>query len=76
MVNFDEFNAVLGANQGFDQTMKLRANNKLAQLKEQMHIYLTSHADAYRKFDQSKVCKMTFSDFNLLVTETCKASSQ
>ena len=51
VVNFDEFNAVLGANQGFDQTMMQRANNKLAELKATMQIYLISHADAYRKFD-------------------------
>jgi hypothetical protein len=56
--------------------MMQRANNKLAELKATMQIYLISHADAYRKFDQSKVGKMTFSDFNLLVTEMCKASSQ
>lgn len=37
--------------------------------------YLPTHGDAYRKFDGSKVGKMSYMDFSLLVTEMSQASN-
>ena len=51
VIDYQEFFSVLGANIGLDKKMVDRANNKLAQLKEAMQKYMSSHGDAYRKFD-------------------------
>ena len=75
VIDYQEFYGVLGANIGLDKRMVERANNKLAELKENMQKYMTSHGDAYRKFDESKVGKMTYRDFSLLVTELCRISN-
>ena len=75
LIDYREFFAVLGANRGYDRTMAQRTNNKLAELKEQMVAYLKTQGDAYRKFDQSKVGKMQYMDFSLLVTEMSQASN-
>ena len=48
----------MNTNQRYDKTMLHRANNKLAELKEDMQKYLMSHGDAYKKFDDSAVGKM------------------
>jgi len=52
-----------------------RANNKLVEMKEKMHIYMISHGEAYRKFDSSKCGRMTFIDFSHLVEEICRISN-
>jgi Ca2+-binding EF-hand superfamily protein len=75
VIDYQEFFAILGANLGFDRKMVERANNKLADLKEKMQKYMTSHGDAYRTFDASQVGKMSFTDFNLLVTEIARVSN-
>jgi len=75
VINYQEFFDILGASQGLDHKMVERANNKLADLKEKMQKYMTSHGDAYRTFDSSKVGKMPFSDFNTLVLEICRISN-
>lgn len=48
IISYDEFFAELGANLKYDRLMMRRANNKLAELKETMQKYMTSHADAYK----------------------------
>ena len=75
VIDYAEFFAILGANLGFDRKMVIRANNKLAELKEKMQKYMTSHGDAYKTFDSSGVGKMSFTDFNLLVNEISRISN-
>jgi Ca2+-binding EF-hand superfamily protein len=74
VVDYQEFVGVLGLNQGYNRRMAERANNKLAELKERMTTYLVSHSDAYRKFDSSNVGRMSFMDFQLLVSEMATAA--
>ena len=76
VIDYYEFMGVMQTEQGYNIKMAERANNKLALLKEHMTTYLTSHGDAYRKFDSSRVQKMCFMDFNTLVTEMFQAASQ
>lgn len=75
IISYDEFFAELGANLKYDRLMMRRANNKLAELKETMQKFMTSHADAYKQFDESQVGKMNFMDFSLLVKEACRVSN-
>ena len=55
VIDYYEFMGLMQAEQGYNIKMAERANNKLALLKEHMTTYLTSHGDAYRKFDSSRV---------------------
>ena len=47
--------------------MQKRTNAKLAELKEMVTQSLGSVGDAYTKFDSSKVGRMSYLDFSLLV---------
>ena len=40
-----------------------------------MHLYMTSHGEAYRKFDKSKCGRMTYIDFSHLISELCFVSN-
>jgi len=71
VIDYREFFDTLGQNLEYDRKLMERANNKLAELKENMQKYMVSHGDAYRSFDKSKVGHMTFIDFSLLVVELC-----
>ena len=56
--------------------MAKRTNDKLAQLKEQMTVFMGSHGDAYANFDKSKVGRMSFLDFSYLVQELARTANQ
>ena len=59
----------------YDQKILERANNKLVEYKEKMHMYMISHGEAYRKFDKSSCGKMTYIDFSHLISELCFVSN-
>lgn len=52
-VSYVEFAAKFRDDPEFDERMKNRANDRLAEFKEKMIHYMTSATDAYRMFDTS-----------------------
>lgn len=56
--------------------MASRTNDKLAEMRELMELYMKSHGDAYRSFDKSKVGRMTFIDFSTLVSELYRVAAK
>lgn len=75
VIDYREFFNVLGQGLEQDKIQMERANNRLAWMKENMQMYMTSHGDAYRNFDKSKVGRMAFVDFSTLVAELARVSS-
>ena len=51
VVDINEFLDSLGKDREFDIKIAQRTNDKLAELKEMMLIYMGTHGDAYKKFD-------------------------
>lgn len=51
-----------------------RANDRLAEFKEKMILYMTSSTDAFKLFDSSRESRMTYLDFDSLIRELCKLS--
>lgn len=53
-----------------------RANDRLAEFKEKMILYMTSASDAYKMFDSSGEERMSFLDWNKLVRELCALAKE
>jgi hypothetical protein len=49
--------------------LKERAKDKMARLKELMLLHMTSPADAFRFFDESKMGKLTYQEFSKLAIQ-------
>lgn len=56
--------------------MMLRANHRLVQMKENINLYMTSTADAFRMFSKHKKGFLTFKEFEKLVHQLCKYSEE
>ena len=76
MINYLEFAAKFRDDKEFDKRMKLRANDRIAHMKEQMIHYMTSTTEAFRMFDSRKNGALVYLDFDRLVRELAKLSNQ
>lgn len=76
MVSYQEFAAKFRDDPHFDQRMIDRANDRLAEFKEKMILYMTSAADAYKMFDSSGEERMTFLDWDKLIRELCTLAKE
>lgn len=73
-VSYQEFAAKFRDDPDFDVRMVKRANDRLAEFKEKMILYMTSSTDAYKLFDSTRESRMTYLDFDALIRELCKLS--
>lgn len=73
-VSYQEFAAKFRDDPDFDVRMVKRANDRLAEFKEKMILYMTSSTDAYKLFDSTKEGAMSYLDFDSLIRELCKLS--
>ena len=76
VVNYLEFAAKFRDDKEFDNRMKSRANDRIAQMKEQMIHYMTSATEAFRMFDSRKNGALAYLDFDRLVRELAKLSNK
>ena len=88
-ISWQEFISKFKTND-IDETIKLRGKEKMARLKEQMILHMTSPTDAYRfvrkstfssnpfciQFDSSKAGKMTYQEFSQMIIKLSGMSGE
>lgn len=74
-ISWQEFISKFKTND-IDETIKLRGKEKMARLKEQMILHMTSPTDAYRFFDSSKAGKMTYQEFSQMIIKLSGMSGE
>lgn len=75
MIDWMEFSSKFKTKDN-EKLIESRAKNKMAKLKEQMTLYMKGPQAAFELFDKSKQDKLTFSNFNDLIKQLSKLSSE
>lgn len=75
LIDWIEFSSKFKSKEN-ENLIETRARNKMAKLKEQMTLHMKSPQDAFDLFDKSKEGKLSFSNFNELITELAKLSDE
>lgn len=52
-----------------DKLIQERANNKMAQLKEMMHLHMTCPIDAFNRFDTKRTGYLSYDEFSALISK-------
>lgn len=75
LIDWKEFSAKFKAKEN-ETLIETRSQNKMAKLKEQMTIHMKSPQDAFEIFDKSRTQRLSFANFNELIKELSKLSSE
>ena len=75
LIDWKEFSAKFKTKEN-ENLIETRARNKMAKLKEQMTLHMKNPQDAFELFDKSKTGRLTFANFNDLIKELARLSSE